>query len=181
VMEAIDTLKGFGPKDFKELCFKLSSELVHLSGIANTIEEATRLVEQVVQSGAALNKLRQMIHYQKGDSNVIDDYSLFGEAKQRIKVLARRNGFLSHVDALKIGTAAMKLGAGRQTKEESIDPVVGIMIAKKVGMKIAEGDTLAIMHSNGKNEEEVYEMIIEAFYIIDTPVTPKDIIIDIVR
>jgi pyrimidine-nucleoside phosphorylase len=181
VMEAIDTLKGFGPKDFKELCFKLSSELVHLSGIANTIEEATRLVEQVVQSGAALNKLRQMIHYQKGDSNVIDDYSLFGEAKHRIKVLARRNGFLSHVDALKIGTAAMKLGAGRQTKEESIDPVVGIMIAKKVGMKIAEGDTLAIMHSNGKNEEEVYEMIIEAFYIIDTPVTPKDIIIDIVR
>lgn len=181
VIEAIDTLKGHGPKDFMELCFALSSELVLLAGLAKDIKEASKMVEAVIADKTALNKLRQMITYQKGNPNVIDDYDMFGTAKHKIKVLSRKDGYLAHVDAMNIGTAAMKLGAGRQTKEEAIDPVVGIMIQKKVGMKVSIGDTIAIIHSNGKNEEEVYEMIIDAFHIEENKITPQEIIIDIVR
>jgi len=181
VIEAIDTLKGHGPKDFMELCFALSSELVLLAGLAKDIKEASKMVEAVIADKTALNKLRQMITYQKGNPNVIDDYDIFGTAKHKIKVLSRKDGYLAHVDAMNIGTAAMKLGAGRQTKEEAIDPVVGIMIQKKVGMKVSIGDTIAIIHSNGKNEEEAYEMIIDAFHIEENKITPQEIIIDIVR
>jgi pyrimidine-nucleoside phosphorylase len=181
VIEAIETLKGFGPKDFTELCFKLSSELIFLSGITPTLELASKKVDEVIKDGSALLKLRQMISYQRGNASVIDDYSLFGTAKFKIKVLSRTSGYLSHIDALGIGNAAMKLGAGRLTKEDHIDPTVGIIIQKKVGNKITEGDILAWMYSNGQNEEEVYEMIIDAFKLSEKSVTPKDIIIDIIR
>lgn len=181
VIEAIETLKGRGVKDFQKLCHEISAEMLLMTGMVNDKAEALKLVDEKIQSGEALDKFRQMIVYQNGNPSVIDDYSLFGHANKMIEIRSERQGYIEKIKTLDVGNAAMLLGAGRQTKDDKIDPVVGIKIKVKVGSKVSKGDLLAVVYSNGKNDLEAINKLKESFVINENYIEEKNIILDIVE
>lgn len=181
VIEAIETLKDHGPVEFKELCYELSAELLTMTGKCKSKEEALKLVKQKITNGEALDKFRQMIIYQGGNPEVINDYSLFGHAEKLVEVKAKTTGYVSSLEAMDIGVAAMLLGAGRESKDDKIDFAVGVEVLKKVGDVVHENDTLAILYSNGKNETEAYNKILNAYHITKEKRGANPIILDYVR
>ena len=181
LIETIETLKGNGPGNFTKLCYEISSEILLMTGIANSKEEGLARVKEVIENGKALDKLRKMITYQGGNPQVIDDYSLFPGAKNTIKVRSLKDGYVKSIDALKVGQAAMILGSGRQTIEDSIDLGVGVQVIAKVGKKVRQGDVLAVIYGNGKNEEEAYKTILDNIVITNEEVPGLDIILDIIK
>ncbi len=181
VIEAIETLKGRGPESFRNLCYSLSSELLVMTKVADTHEVAMKMVEETITSGAALKKLSQMIAYQHGNPKVVDDYGIMGTAKEKIAVKALEHGTVKRLEALKIGVAAMLLGAGREAKDDVIDPVVGIEVVRKVGDSVKTGDVLAYLYTNGKNTEEAYQMVLDAYHLTREKVNKALIILDIIK
>ena len=181
VIEAIETLKGNGPDSFRNFCFDLVSEMLIETKICGSKEESYELINQKVNSGEALEKLRQMIKYQHGNPDVINDYSLLPQAENIIDVKATKSGYIEKLNALEIGVGAMLLGAGRSSKEDVVDLAVGVEVLKKVGDKINEGDTLARLYSNGKNEDVVYEKVLNSYKIVDWEIKKGDLILDIIR
>ncbi len=159
VQEAIDTLKGHGPADLNELCYTLGSQMVVLGGKAKTIEEARTMLEEVVANGAALEVLKKFITAQGGDASVVDEPSRLPQAKYQFDVPAKEEGYIAKIEADDIGTAAMLLGAGRATKESEIDLAVGLVLHKKVGDQVAEGESLMTIHANTENVDEVLAKI----------------------
>lgn len=181
VIEALNTLKGQGPADFTELARELSAEILLVSKIVKTKEEAHVLVDQVINDGRALEKFKQMVQYQGGNPEIVNDYTLMKEASKEIEVKSPESGYVSHIDAQAIGEAAMIIGAGRLTKADKIDHSVGIVLVKKVGEKVAKGETLARIVTNGINNEECYQRIINAYEFSKGVVQTSPIILDIVR
>ena len=181
VIEAIETLKGRGPKEFEYLCKKVCAELLMMTNYVNNEVDAYNLIDEKIKSGEALEQLRKMIKYQGGNEQVIDDYNLFGKAEKEINVLAPKDGYVSRLEALGIGISAMLLGAGRESKEDKIDLTVGIRVIKKVGDKVKKGDTLAILYSNGRKEDEAIKKVLDSYHIIDEEVKPNDIILGIIK
>lgn len=181
VIEAIETLKGRGPKDFTDLCYELVKEMLLVTGLVKSEAEAKKLILQKITSGEALHKLQEMIQYQGGNVNVINDYSLFPKAQKEIAIYAKKEGFVTKIKALDIGKAAMILGAGREHKEDTIDLAVGIKVLKKVGDQIHKDDVIAIIYSNGKNEEEAYKLVLDSFVVGDSKCLPNQLIYDVVK
>ena len=180
VIEAIETLKGNGPKDFTELCYNICAEMLVVSNVYKTKEEALKEIEKKVASGEALNKLKQMINYQYGDVNVINDYSIFGNAKEAIDVIAEESGYVKTIDTLEIGVSAMLLGAGREKITDVIDPVVGIKAYAKKGDYIKIGDVIGTVYTNGKNTEKAIMMLKNAYKLTNERVEKENIILDII-
>ena len=183
IIEAIETLKGRGPKDFTELCVALTVEILLIANIYNDEELAKEKVYDAINNGQGLNKLKQMIEYQGGDSNVIEHYELLPHAEEEIDLeyLGEDIVYIHDIDALKIGEAAMLLGAGRLTKEDQIDYAVGVSVEKKIGDKLTHGDVIAKIYTNGKNTQDAMNKIFEAFSVSEEAVTSHNIILDVVR
>lgn len=148
VEEAIETLKGNGPKDLLELALELGSNMVVLAGKAKDTDEAKAMLMETINKGTALAKLKEFVVAQGGDAAVIDDTSKFPKAKYVLEVRAKESGFVSKIHSENIGLIAMELGAGRATKESIIDLAVGIVLDKKRGDKVEAGDILAYVHAN---------------------------------
>ncbi len=165
IKEAIDTLVGKGPADLHELCLTLGSHMVILAGKAKTTEEARGMLEEVMHNGKALEVFKTFLASQGGDASVIDDPSKLPTAKYLIEVPAKTSGYVSGIQAEEIGVAAMMLGAGRATKESVIDLAVGIVLNKKVGDEVAEGESLVTVHSNSEEIANVLEKIYGAYNI----------------
>lgn len=170
VKEAIDTLRGQGPKDLEELCLTLGSKMVVLAKHAETVEEARKMLEEVIANGKALEVFKEFVTAQGGDASVIDDPSKLAAAKYEIPVVAKEDGFVAEIEADSIGTAAMILGAGRATKESVVDLAVGLMLHKKIGDEVKKGDTIVTIHSNRENVEDVMERIYASYRISPTKV-----------
>lgn len=183
VIEAIETLKGKGPKDFTELCVSITAEILMLAGISDDLDDARCKVIDAINNGYGLEKLKEMIKYQHGDENVVDNYDLLPHALEEIDLeyLGNEEVYVEGIDALKIGEAAMILGAGRATKEDVIDHAVGVVIVKKIGDKISHGDVIARVYSNGKNVYEAMDMIFEAYTISNEEVKTNNIVFKVVR
>lgn len=183
VIEAIETLKGNGPADFTELSVALAAEIVLVAKLAKTIEEATAMVNKVIQNKTALEKFRQMIIYQKGNPDIIEQYDLMPLAEETIELLYtdEREVFVEKIDALKIGEAAMILGAGRLTKDDKIDFGVGVVLNKKVGDLVKKDDIIATIYTNGQNTQQAISMVLDAYQMTNEKVVYPPIIIDIVR
>ena len=181
VIEAIETLKGRGPKVLKDLCVDLSAELLLMTNKASNKEEAIKKVEESINNGSALEKFKEMIKYQGGNPLVVDNYDLFPQAKNKIEVKAVKSGYIHKLEALEIGNAAMILGAGRENKDDVIDLGVGIQIHKRVGDYVLEDETLAVIYGNGKNESEASKMILEAYNINKDKTNKNKMILDLVR
>lgn len=181
VIEAIETLKGNGPTDFKKLCYEISSELLVSSQMFKCKDEAKKAIDDVISSGKALNKLKEMIIYQGGNPDVINDYSLFKTANNIVEVKSIKTGYIEKIKTENCGIAAMLLGAGRQTKEDIIDSSVGIRFIKKIGDFVNKDDIIAYVHTNGKNTESSIELIQNSYIITDKKVERKNIVLDIIR
>jgi pyrimidine-nucleoside phosphorylase len=169
VEEAIETLKGNGPKDLEELCLVLGSHMVVLAGKATSLEEARELLIESMNNGKAVESFKLFLASQGGDASVVDNTSLLPKAKYQIEVKSMAAGHVTNIIANDIGTAAMLLGAGRATKESSIDLAVGIMLNKKIGDVVVEGESLATIHSNKEDVQSILEMIQNCYVISDKP------------
>jgi pyrimidine-nucleoside phosphorylase len=148
IIESFDILKGKGPKDIKDLTYKLGAEMIKLGKIVKTDEEAYKLFDEKIKSGEAANKMKEIIKAQGGNEKCFDDYSLLPVAKDTFEIKAPQDAFVSSFNTEDIGISAMLLGAGRKTKEDDVDHSVGIKLLKKVGDKVKKGDTVAIMYYN---------------------------------
>lgn len=173
VKEAIDTLKGEGPEDLTELVLVLGSQMVVLAKKANTLEEAREMLIEVMKNGKATEKFKEFLSNQGGDSSIVDNPEKMPQAKYVIDVPAKTSGVISNIVADEIGIAAMLLGAGRATKEDEIDLAVGLMLCKKVGDAVKEGEPFVTIYANRENVEDVKAKIYENISIAETAVAPK--------
>ncbi|OJD72242.1 pyrimidine-nucleoside phosphorylase [Bacillus sp. NH11B] len=173
VKEAIDTLKGEGPEDLTELVLVLGSQMVVLAKKANTLEEAREMLIEVMKNGKATEKFKEFLSNQGGDSSIVDHPEKMPQAKYVIDVPAKTSGVISNIVADEIGIAAMLLGAGRATKEDEIDLAVGLMLRKKVGDAVKEGEPFITIYANRENVEDVKAKIYENISIAETAVAPK--------
>lgn len=166
VKEAIQTLQGEGPKDLTELSLTLSAWMIFLGGKAPSVEAGRLLAEKALSSGKALTAFGMLIKAQGGELSVIENPELYlPKAEQVIPVLSMENGYIGTIDAEKIGLAAMKSGAGRETKDACIDPAAGILLYKKTGDEVKIGESLAEIHcSKTQNVKEATALVREAFH-----------------
>ena len=172
VKEAIETLQGKGPKDLTELVLTLGSQMVILAGKAKTSEEAKEMLLDVIHSGKALAKFKEFLANQGGDASIVDDLTKLPQAKYKIELPAKQSGYISRMVADEIGVASMILGAGRATKEDVIDLAVGLVLHKKVGDKVEEGESILTIYSNRENVEDVKQKLYDNIFIADTATTP---------
>jgi len=172
VKEAIETLQGKGPKDLTELVLTLGSQMVILAGKAKTTEEAKSMLKESISSGKALAKFKDFLTNQGGDASIVDDLTKLPQAKYKIELPAKQSGYISRMVADEIGVASMILGAGRATKEDVIDLAVGLVLHKKVGDKVEEGESILTIYSNRENVEDVKQKLYDNIFIADTATAP---------
>lgn len=180
VKEAIETLKGQGPRDLEKLCLTLGSHMVYLARKAASLEEAEEQLKAVMASGEALEKFKVFIQSQGGDASIIDTPSKLPQARYQMAIKAEKRGVVSRIVANAMGMAAMHLGAGRMTKETVIDYAVGIVLHKKVGDKVEKGDTLVTIHANTQDIEAIKQSIRQGIEITDK-VDKSPFIYDIIK
>ena len=182
VIEAIELLKGNGPKDLLELTLTIGSNMLLCAKMAESEEEARKMLMENIENGKGLEKLKDFVKAQGGDISPIDDYSKFPQAKYVEKVTSPVDGYITKIHAEAFGLIAMELGAGRATKESEIDLAVGIVLNKKRGEKVNKGDVLAYIHSNSEEKiEEARKSILENIVIEDSYDLNIPLIYDIVR
>lgn len=172
VKEAIETLQGKGPKDLTELVLTLGSQMVILAGKAKTSEEAKEMLLDAIHSGKALAKFKEFLANQGGDASIVDDLTKLPQAKYKIELPAKQSGYISRMVADEIGVASMILGAGRAIKEDVIDLAVGLVLHKKVGDKVEEGESILTIYSNRENVEDVKQKLYDNIFIADTAIAP---------
>jgi len=147
VAEAVETLRGAGPRDLRELCLVLGAQMVTLSGVARSPGEGRALLTKLLDGGGALAKLAEMVEAQGGQRRVVEDPRVLPVAPVQLPATAPSSGYVAAIDAQAIGLAAMGLGAGRAKKDDVVDPAVGIVLDKKVGDPVTAGDPLAVVHA----------------------------------
>ncbi|WP_298786069.1 pyrimidine-nucleoside phosphorylase [uncultured Marinococcus sp.] len=181
VKEAIETLQGNGPEDLHELSVTLSSYMLVAGGKADTLEQAEKMVLQVIENGDALEKMKAFVQNQHGDASAVDNPDGLAAAEHRVEVKAEASGYVHGIEAEEIGVSAMLLGAGRATKDDVLDYSVGIELTKKIGDPVQKGDTIAIMHVNDQNSAESARKISEAFTIAEAAVEKPVLIYETVQ
>ncbi|ANR68651.1 pyrimidine-nucleoside phosphorylase [Staphylococcus equorum] len=172
VKEAIETLQGKGPEDLTELVMTLGSQMVVVGGKAKDLEEARALLEKAIQDGSALESFRTFLENQDGDGSVVDDVSKLPQAKYQVALPAESSGFVTEIVANEMGVASMMLGAGRQTKDDDIDLSVGLVLHKKVGDRVDEGEPLLTIHSNRENVDDVIEKLNQSITVSEQGAEP---------
>ena len=173
VIEALDILRGGGPRDARELCLDLAGWMLHGGGVSETPEQGKRRAAELLHSGASLEKFQQMIALQGGDPRVTDDCSLLPTAKHSAEVIASRSGFIAQINCHAIGVASVILGGGRQKKEDSVDPSVGIVMHHKLGHEVSAGEPLCTIHYNSQTRAEEAGALLRASFEIREPVPER--------
>lgn len=170
VVEVLQVLRGEGPEDLKELCLHLAGWMLHLGGVSRSVAEGKQRSAQLISSGKALEKFRRMVELQGGDSRVIDDPKVLPRAQRTVQVMSAKSGFISAMQCEQIGTAGVILGGGRERKEDSVDPAVGIVLHKKVGNPVTSGEPLATIHYNGDAcLQRAQRLIANSYLLADVP------------
>lgn len=173
VREAIETLHGGGPADFREHCLRIAAHMLFLGETAADVEAGRALAEKAIADGSAFEKFRALVRAQGGDVSYVDDPDKLPRAALVEAVNAPRSGFLKQVRARDVGEAAVSLGAGRAKKGDPIDYAVGFVIHHKVGDKVKEGEPLFTVHANDKKKMvEAIASVSAAHSIEDFPVPP---------
>lgn len=150
VIESVDILKGNTSGDLWTVCRELSCRMLMLAGIGDR-EKCAELVDEAVSSGEALRRFEMMVKSQGGDVSYIENTSKFEKASFSREVYAPADGYITHMDSENIGLTAVLLGAGREKKEDNIDPAAGIVISAKTGDFVKRGELLATLFSNDKS------------------------------
>jgi pyrimidine-nucleoside phosphorylase len=179
VIEAIQTLHGGGPADFREHCLHVSAHMLVLGKRAKDLDAGRKMAEKVIADGSAFEKVRVLIQAQGGDVAFVDDPSKFPPAKYREAVPAPRSGFISGVQARRVGEASVVLGAGRAKKGDPIDHAVGVVVHRKVGERVETGQPLFSVHANDEIRlAEARQAVLEAHTFSEQPVAPLPLFYD---
>ncbi len=174
VVEVVDVLRGEGPEDLRQLCLELAGWMLHLGGVCATVAEGKMRSEKLISSGKALEKFRKMVELQGGDPRVIDDPKKLPQAQHTMKISSPRGGYLASLQCEQIGTACVVLGGGRERKEDSVDPTVGIVLHQKVGDAISAGEPLATIYYNAETRAaRARQLLVESYRIDDSPAHEK--------
>ena len=177
VIEAIETLKGRGPKDLTELCIELGSHMVVGAGITDDTETAAGMLRRTIDDGLALKKMCEFIEHQHGDASAVLNTDLLPKASIVHEVTADMSGYVSHIECERVGTCAMLLGGGRENKDSVIDLAVGIVLQVKVGDEVRKGDVIARLYANDSAKlNAALERFDGAVRITGDKVTPKKLI-----
>jgi pyrimidine-nucleoside phosphorylase len=167
IIESLDVLEGKGPADTVELVVEFGAEMLVLGRVSANLEDGRRRIREVLANGKAMEKFAQVVEAQGGDVRVIENRALLGKAKSQIPFKATKSGYLQAIDTRSIGIAAMQLGAGRQKVTDNVDPVVGLEVNIRLGDQVKEGQTLFVLHSNGRGEDVARMLLAEAVHIGD--------------
>jgi len=179
VIEAIDTLKGNGPRDLTDLSVLLAARMMKAAGLAAGDEEAGRKVRAALDSGAGLEVFRRCIEEQGGDPRVIDDYSRLPTAPRTMAVVAPRSGFVGEMVAGAVGVASMVLGGGRERAEETIDHAVGVICRVKPGETVRGGETVYEVHYRSTTRMlDALPLLEESFTVTDAPPPEQPLVLE---
>jgi pyrimidine-nucleoside phosphorylase len=179
VIEAIETLKGNGPRDLTDLSLLLAARMVIVARLATSQEEADQKVRSALTSGAGLEVFRRCIEEQGGDPRVIDDYSRFPTAPRTMAVVAPRSGFVGEMVAGAVGVASMVLGGGRERAEDAIDHAVGIICRVKPGEAVHGGQTVYEVHYRSTTRMlDALPLLEESFTITDAPGVGQPLVLE---
>src|SRR5579875_537429 len=181
MMDVSQTLQNAGPSDLTRISLELAARMMFLGKITKTLEEARELATSKLLDGSGYRKLKNVIAAQGGNPQVLDRFELLPNATGAQEITTARGGYVSGIDAELIGQASSMIGAGRNTKEDSIDPAVGVILEVKVGQKIDSGSILCrIYYTNDEHLEEAAELVEGAFRISQQPVDERDLILEVV-
>lgn len=180
VKEAIDTLNGHGPQDLLELCLQSGSYMLIQAKVTDSLDKARQMLIDVIEDKKAMDVLRRMVQSQGGDENVILHPELFETAKEVIEVKSLTSGYVKDLKAKPLGLASMKLGGGRETKDDVIDYTVGLILNKKIGDQVQLGEPLVYVHTNTGLSQELKEEIINAYTIVDEYVEKRKLIDEVI-
>ena len=181
VMEASQTLQNAGPTDLTRLSIELAARMIHLGKKAATLEEARRIAEQKLVDGSGYQKFKQAVAAQGGNPQALDKFELLPNATGMREITSPRGGYVSLIDAEDIGQASNMIGAGREKKEDVIDPAVGIILEVKVGEKVDAGSVLCrIYYTREDHVEEAAEMVEDAFRISAQKPDERELILEVV-
>lgn len=165
IKEAMDVLRGNGAEDETTVALTIASYMSILGGAFKDFDSAYNHLSNVIKSGEAIDKLKELIEIQGGNSDIVDNPEKLPTAKNHIEVKSIKSGYVQSFDTESIGISAMLLGAGRRTKEDSIDFAAGITLKKKIGDKVEIGDTLCVLHTNKEQWSDALEKSLKSFII----------------
>ena len=182
IQEVIEFLKGNIEPDLKEITYTLINKAFEKTGLFKTKYEAYEYLDELILSGKALQKFKEIIESQNGDSSVIDDYKKLPQASIKYEVKSEQEGYVKNIDALKIAKACKELGAGREKKSDSIDYSAGIYLTQKASEPVKKGETIAVIYTNNQNKvEEAENLIKAAFTVSDNKPSYKSLIYKIIN
>jgi len=181
VMEASQTLQNAGPNDLTKLSIELAARMIFLAKKTSSLDEARRLAEQKLVDGSGYKKLKQVVAAQGGNPQALDKFELLPNATGMREISSPRGGYVSVIDAEDIGVASNMIGAGRERKEDPIDPAVGIILEVKVGEKVDAGSVLCrLYYTREDGVEEAAEMVEDAFRISAQKPDERELILEVV-
>jgi pyrimidine-nucleoside phosphorylase len=182
LIEAIDTLHGGGPADFREHCIEAGGHLLVLGNKASDLPAGKAMIVKALTDGSAWESFRELVIAQKGDVSFVDEPAKLAHAAIVETVTAPTDGYIMEVNARMVGEAAITLGAGRAKKGDTIDPAVGILVHAKVGDKIVKGQSLFTIHANDQSlVEPVRKSLLQAVAWSQVPVQPLPLFYDVVQ
>lgn len=181
VMEASQTLQNAGPTDLTKLSIELAARMIFLAKITPNLDDARRLAEQKLVDGSAYRKFKDVVHAQGGNAQALDRFELLPNATGMREVLSPRAGYISSINAEDIGRASNMIGAGRDRKEDQIDPAVGVILEVKMGEKVDSGSVLCrIYYTKEEHVEEAAERVEDAFRISSQKPDERELILEVV-
>jgi len=181
VMEVSQTLQNAGPADLTRISLELAARMIYLGKVTSTLEEARELAQRKLLDGSGYRKLKEVIQAQGGNPAVLDRFELLPNATGVREILSPRAGFVSSVDAEDIGRAAMMIGAGRDSKDDVIDPAVGVILEVKPGQRVEADSVLCrLYYTKEDNVDEAAQLVEDAFRISNHPPEEYDLILEVV-
>ena len=176
IKEAIETLKGHGPKDFTELCMQAAEIMLMQGKVAENKEEARKMLEEVVASGKAFETFKDMVKAQGGNVDMIENPELLPQSKFKTEIKSEESGNVKVLHSERLGVLAMQLGAGRETKEQDVNHAVGLELACKRGDKVNKGDKICIVYHDEELKPQWVDELYHAFELTNEEVAPQPII-----
>jgi pyrimidine-nucleoside phosphorylase/thymidine phosphorylase len=181
VMEASQVLHNEGPEDLKRLSIELAARMIYLGKVTPTLDDARDMALKKLVDGSAYRKFKQVVEAQGGEPKALDKFELLPNATGMQEITSPRAGYVTAVDAESIGRASAMIGAGRDRKEDSIDPAVGVILEVKVGEKVDAGSVLCrIYYTREERTEEAAELVEDAFRISGQKPDTRDILLEVV-
>ena len=181
VKEALDTLRGHGPADFTSHCLTMGVQMLLLTGQAKEEQEARSRLEKLLLNGEALERFKDLVRSQGGDTTPIDDPGLLPQAPVVHQVTSPRDGYVSELDAMVVGLTALELGAGRKQKGDPVDHAVGVVLHKKIGDSVRQNEVLCTVHDQSEESADAAEArLLDAYAWEDHPVKAPPLVYQVV-